>query len=177
MLCNSYQSRNLIGPYCFWGISPRNSTLFTRLFLARRHTWAVHKTKYSLCLVLHLTLTKKKTTLSVSDSLEPRSSSSPYLFGRRAGFKTIFKKEPGNHYDTWNVYMTVPGRNQTLFRCVFQPRCRVRSSTSVKGGAHMRYVDLSGIHVSSLCVWAPPLMEVLHHSTSNTATRLKYTVE
>ena len=26
MLCNNYQSYNLIGPYHFWGINPRNST-------------------------------------------------------------------------------------------------------------------------------------------------------
>ena len=29
-------------------------------------------------------------------------------------------------------------------------------------GACMCYVDLSGIHALMLCVWAPPLMEVLH---------------
>ena len=28
----------------FWVISPRNSTLFTELFLTRRHTWAGHET-------------------------------------------------------------------------------------------------------------------------------------
>ena len=35
VLRNNYRSRNLIGLPPFWGISPRNSTLFTRLFLAR----------------------------------------------------------------------------------------------------------------------------------------------
>ena len=34
VLQNNYQSHNLIGPYHFWGISPRN--LFTRPFLTRR---------------------------------------------------------------------------------------------------------------------------------------------
>ena len=29
----NYRSRNLIGPYHFWGISSRNSTFFTRPFL------------------------------------------------------------------------------------------------------------------------------------------------
>ena len=39
------RSRNLIGPYHFWGISPRNSTLFTRPFLAGRHVWDRHETR------------------------------------------------------------------------------------------------------------------------------------
>ena len=33
VLHNNYQSHNFIGPYHFWGISPSNSTLFTRPFL------------------------------------------------------------------------------------------------------------------------------------------------
>ena len=32
----NYQSHNLIGPYHLLGISPRNSTLFTRSFFVRR---------------------------------------------------------------------------------------------------------------------------------------------
>ena len=44
VLHNNYWSHNLIGPCHFWGISPRNLTLFTRPFLARRHTQAWHKT-------------------------------------------------------------------------------------------------------------------------------------
>ena len=31
---HNYQTCNLIDPYHFWGISPRNLTLFTRPFLA-----------------------------------------------------------------------------------------------------------------------------------------------
>ena len=42
---NNYQSRNLIGHYPFWVISPRNSTSFTRPFLARRRARAGHETK------------------------------------------------------------------------------------------------------------------------------------
>ena len=45
MLCNNYRSRNLIGHYPFWVISPRNLTLFTRPFLARRHVRAGHETR------------------------------------------------------------------------------------------------------------------------------------
>ena len=40
----NYRSRNLIGHYPFWVISPRNSTSFTRPFLARRHARAGHET-------------------------------------------------------------------------------------------------------------------------------------
>jgi len=44
VLRNNYWSHNLIGPYRFWVISPRNSTLFTRPFLAGRRAWAGHET-------------------------------------------------------------------------------------------------------------------------------------
>ena len=37
VLCNNYWSHNLIGPYRFWAISPRNSTSFTRQFHAGRY--------------------------------------------------------------------------------------------------------------------------------------------
>ena len=42
---NIYQSHNLIGPYHFWGKSPRNLTWFTRVFLAGRRARVGHKTK------------------------------------------------------------------------------------------------------------------------------------
>ena len=45
VLHNNYRRRNLIGHYHFWVISPRNSTSFTRPFLAGRHTRAGHETK------------------------------------------------------------------------------------------------------------------------------------
>ena len=47
VLRNNYQSRNLIGPYHFWGISLRNLTCFTRPFLAGRHGagWAQDYTR------------------------------------------------------------------------------------------------------------------------------------
>ena len=44
MLRNNYRSRNLIGHYPFWVISPRNSTSFTRPFLAGRRARAGHET-------------------------------------------------------------------------------------------------------------------------------------
>ena len=45
VLRNNYRSRNLIGHYPFWVISPRNSTLFTRPFLTGRCVWAGHETR------------------------------------------------------------------------------------------------------------------------------------
>ena len=47
--------------------------------------------------------------------------------------------------------VAVTGRNRTLFRCVFQPHYRVQSTVvqnSIEGGAHTRYINLSGIHAS-----------------------------
>ena len=41
---NNYRSRNLIGHYPFWVISPRNSTSFTRPFLVGRCAWEGHET-------------------------------------------------------------------------------------------------------------------------------------
>ena len=41
---NNYRSSNLIGHYPFWVISPRNSTSFTRPFLAGRRARAGHET-------------------------------------------------------------------------------------------------------------------------------------
>ena len=44
VLHNNYWSRNLIGPYRFRVISPKNLTLFTRPFLPGRRTRAGHET-------------------------------------------------------------------------------------------------------------------------------------
>ena len=40
-----------------------------------------------------------------------------------------------------------------------------------------RCIDLSGIHASSLHVWAPPLTEVLHYSAFNAVTWSNYALE
>ena len=45
VLHDNYQSRNPIGPYHILGISPRNSTSFTRPFLAGRYMQAGQKTR------------------------------------------------------------------------------------------------------------------------------------
>ena len=39
------------------------------------------------------------------------------------------------------------------------------------------YIDLSGIHTPTLCVWAAPLTKVLHYGTPNAVLRSKYITE
>ena len=51
---------------------------------------------------------------------------------------------------TTNVYVVVSGRNRTLLHYVFLVLEALQRSISIKGGTHVRYVDLSGIHASSL---------------------------
>ena len=43
--CNNYQSRNLIGHFRFWVISPRNLSLFTRPFFAGRCVQVGYETR------------------------------------------------------------------------------------------------------------------------------------
>ena len=65
-----------------------------------------------------------------------------------------------------HTYVAVPVRNRTLSHCIFQPCYRIQSAVvqNFRTGRLIctMYIDLSGIRASSLCVWAPPLMEVLH---------------
>ena len=49
--------------------------------------------------------------------------------------------------------------------------------TFIKSGAHTHCTDVSGIHESTQFVSAPPLMEVLRYSASNTVTWSKHTTE
>ena len=49
--------------------------------------------------------------------------------------------------------------------------------SQVKGGAHTCYINLSGIHTSSLHIRALPLTELWRYSASNVATQLNYTTE
>ena len=44
------------------------------------------------------------------------------------------------------------------------PRKKLYHRISVKGGIHTRCADMSGIRVSTQCIWAPPVMVVLHYS-------------
>ena len=48
---------------------------------------------------------------------------------------------------------------------------------SIKGGAHMRFVDSLAIHASMKHVWGPALTEVQRYGTSNTAMQSKYATE
>ena len=49
--------------------------------------------------------------------------------------------------------------------------------TSIKGGAHIRFIDSLDIHASMKHVWAPPLTEVQWYSTLNMAMESKYAME
>ena len=49
--------------------------------------------------------------------------------------------------------------------------------TSVKGGAHTRFVDSLAIYASTKRVWAPPLTEVQRYGALNAAMRSKYATE
>ena len=75
-------------------------------------------------------------------------------------------------------FVAVPGRNQTLFHCIFARIAAFEAllrETSVKG--HTCWVNLSIPATFTQCVWAPPLMEILRYSTSNAAMQAKYTTE
>ena len=49
--------------------------------------------------------------------------------------------------------------------------------TSIKGGAHMSFVDSLDIHASTKHVQAPPLTEVQRYGASITAMQSKYATE
>ena len=49
--------------------------------------------------------------------------------------------------------------------------------TSIKGGAHMRFVDLLDIHASTKRIWALPLVEVQWYGASKAAMRSQYVTE
>ena len=84
------------------------------------------------------------------------------------------------HFWEITVYVAVPCRNWRLFGWIFWSHCCLRVPyrwTSVKGGAHMCFMDLSDIHASMKHVWAPPWTKVQRYSTSNPAMRSKYVTE
>ena len=49
--------------------------------------------------------------------------------------------------------------------------------TSVKGGAHMRFLDLWISNNSTKRIWALPLTEVQHYGALNEAMQSKYAME
>ena len=70
----------------------------------------------------------------------------------------------------WIVCVAVPGRNRTLFRCIFHPFTTLKvlyHRSTVKGKAHICYVHLSGNHALMLRVCTLSLMEVLRYSALN----------
>ena len=49
--------------------------------------------------------------------------------------------------------------------------------TSVKGGAHTRFIDAWISNESTKCIWAPPLAEVQQYSASKAVMQSKYATE
>ena len=79
-----------------------------------------------------------------------------------------------------NIYVAVPCRNRRLFRRLFDCIAAFEVPyrwTSIKGGAHMRFVDSWNVHASTKRVWAPPLTEVRQYGALNTAMQSKYAME
>ena len=85
---------------------------------------------------------------------------------------TLHKQREGSNASLPSIngmtIMAVPSRNRTLVHCILQPHYSVQSAVAqIFCVAHTRYIDLSGIHASSLHVWAPPLSELLRYSALN----------
>ena len=76
----------------------------------------------------------------------------------------------------WQSRVEIEGYSITYLDriAVLEALCRW---TSVKGGAHMCFVDLLDIHAYTKRVWALPLMEVQWYGASNTVVWLKYAME
>ena len=76
----------------------------------------------------------------------------------------------------WQFHIEIDGYSITYFDHITAfkaPYCW----TSIKGGAHMHFVDSLDIHESTKLVWAPPLTEVQAYVASSTAMRSKYMTE
>ena len=76
----------------------------------------------------------------------------------------------------WQSHVEIEGYSVTYFNRIAAFEALYRW-TSVKGGAHMHFVDSLDIHGSTKHVWVPPLTEVQQYSTSNTAMQSKYVTE
>ena len=80
------------------------------------------------------------------------------------------------------MYVAVLCKNQTLtyFVVYFEHIAAFETLyhwTSVKGGAHTRFIDLLDIHASTKLIWSPTLTEVQRYGTSKAAMRSKYATE
>ena len=66
----------------------------------------------------------------------------------------------------WQSQVEIEHYSVAYFDCITTFKV-LKRSTSLKGGAYTRYVDLSGIDAASLHIWAPPITEVLYYSASS----------
>ena len=73
----------------------------------------------------------------------------------------------------WQSRVEIEGYSIAYFDCIATFEAPHRW-TSVKGDAHMRFVDLLDIHGSTKCIWAPPLTELQPYNTSKAAMWSKY---
>ena len=76
----------------------------------------------------------------------------------------------------WQSRVEIKGYSVTYFNRIAAfkaPYCW----TSVKGGAHLHFVDSLDIHASTKHIWTPPLTEVQQYGASNTVMRSKYATE
>ena len=88
---------------------------------------------------------------------------------------------PSCFHGDYLLYVAVPWKNPRLFCHVFRSHRCLRSAvslnTSVKGEAHLCFLDSWAIHASTKHVWALPLMEVQRYGASNTVMWSKYVTE
>ena len=80
------------------------------------------------------------------------------------------------HIHMWQSRVEIEGYSVAYFDRIAAFKAPYRW-TSIKGGAHMRFVDSLDIHASTKHVWAPPLTEVQRYGALNAAMRSKYATE
>ena len=76
----------------------------------------------------------------------------------------------------WQSRVEIEGNSVAYFDCIAAFETLYRW-TSVKGVAHMCFVDSLDIHASTKHVWAPPLTEVQQYSALNATMQSKYATE
>ena len=141
VLRNNYWSRNLIGPYRFWVISPRNSTSFTRPFLSGRRVRAGHKPikpywrscrKGDVSVVTGVVGTYRE--FSEGPDIEWCRKKFFNVAKSQRHFLQLLNKFPNpkcNLRSPWPPIVAVLCRNRRLFRRIFRSHCCVRSAVSL----------------------------------------------
>ena len=76
----------------------------------------------------------------------------------------------------WQSHVEIEGYSVVYFDYIAAFEVPYRW-TSIKGGAHMRFVDSLDIHASTKRVWALPLVEVQWYDASKAPMRSKYATE